>query len=81
MTHNRGNKYGVIKELWKRIAIPSITYGMNVLNWSETKMEKLRSVNNVPCNTAPMTHLLHMAHLIFFRRGDSSCGCNTVIMS
>ena len=27
-----------------------------------------------------MAHLLHMAHLILSRRGDSSYGCNTVPM-
>ena len=36
--------------------------------------------NSVPCYTASMAHLLHMAHLILSRREDSSYGCNTVPM-
>ena len=30
----RTNKYMTVRELWKTLAIPSIMYGINVLNWS-----------------------------------------------
>ena len=42
----RSNKYVTVKELWKAISVPSITYGMNVLNWSECELQKLEVIQN-----------------------------------
>ena len=35
-----------MRELWKTLAVPSIMYGMNVLNWSECKLQKLEIIQN-----------------------------------
>ena len=42
----RANKYVAVRELWKTMAVPSITYGMNVLNWSECELQKLEVIQN-----------------------------------
>ena len=42
----RANKYLVVRELWKGMAVPSIMYGMNVLNWTECELQKLEVIQN-----------------------------------
>ena len=42
----RANKYEVLRELWKSVAVPSVLYGMNVMYWNETDMQKLERVQN-----------------------------------
>ena len=42
----RANKYEVLRELWKTVAVPNLMYGMNVINWSESHMQKLEVVQN-----------------------------------
>ena len=42
----RVNKYLTVRELWKTLAVPSIMYGMNVLNWSECELQKLEIIQN-----------------------------------
>ena len=42
----RANKYEVLRELWKSVAVPSVLHGMNVMNWNETDMQKLEAVQN-----------------------------------
>ena len=42
----RANKYVTVRELWKTLAVPSIMYGMNVLNWSEHELQKLEVIQN-----------------------------------
>ena len=42
----RANKYVVVRELWKGMAVPSIMYGMNVLNWTESELQKLEVIQN-----------------------------------
>ena len=42
----RANKYEVLRELWKTVAVPCLMYGMNVINWSERDMQKLEVIQN-----------------------------------
>ena len=42
----RANKYLVVRELWKGMAVPSIMYGMNVMNWTECELQKLEMIQN-----------------------------------
>ena len=42
----RANKYEVLRELRKSAAVPSMMYGMNVMNSNETDMQKLEVVQN-----------------------------------
>ena len=42
----RANKYEVLRELWKTVAVPNLLYGMNVLYWNECHMQKLEVVQN-----------------------------------
>ena len=42
----RANKYLVGRELWKGMAVPTIMYGMNVLNWTECERQKLEVIQN-----------------------------------
>ena len=42
----RANKYLVVRELWKGMAVPSIMYGVNVLNWTESELQKLEVIQN-----------------------------------
>ena len=35
MARYRANKYLVVRELWDYMAVPSIMYRMNVMNWTE----------------------------------------------
>ena len=37
----RGCKYDVLREVWKSVAVPSVMYGMNVVAWNESEIEKL----------------------------------------
>ena len=46
IARHRANKYVVVRELWKGMAVPSIMYGMNVLNWTESELQKLEVVQN-----------------------------------
>ena len=34
----RANKYELIRGLWKGVAIPSIMYGMEVIDWTAKKL-------------------------------------------
>ena len=36
----RANKFEVLRVLWKAVAVLSMTYGMNVINWNERDMQK-----------------------------------------
>ena len=31
----RVSKYDVLREIWKSVAVPSVTYGMEVIAWNE----------------------------------------------
>ena len=42
----RANKYVVLRELWKGMKVPSIMYGMNVLCWTESELQKLDVIQN-----------------------------------
>ena len=46
MAKFRANKYEVIRGIWKGIAVPSLMYGMNVVNWTNGDMTKLEIVQN-----------------------------------
>ena len=37
----RASKYDVLREVWKSVAVPSIIYGMDVIAWNESEMDKL----------------------------------------
>ena len=37
----RASKYDVLREVWKSVAVPSIMYGMDVITWSESEIDKL----------------------------------------
>ena len=37
----RACKYDVLREVWKSVAVPSVMYGMNVVPWNESEIEKL----------------------------------------
>ena len=37
----RESKYGVMREVWKSVAVPSIMYGMDVIAWRESEIDKL----------------------------------------
>ena len=42
----RANKYLVARELWKGMAVPSLMYGVNVLNWTEIELQILEVIQN-----------------------------------
>ena len=42
----RAAKYDVIREVWKSVAIPSIMYGMDVIAWNDSEIEKLEVGQN-----------------------------------
>ena len=42
----RANKYTVCRELWKGLAVPSIMYGVNVLTWNDSEVQKLDVIQN-----------------------------------
>ena len=37
----RASKYDVLREVWKSVAVPSIMYGMDVIAWRESEIDKL----------------------------------------
>ena len=37
----RANKFEVLRELQKTVAVPHLMYGMNVVNWSEFYMQTM----------------------------------------
>ena len=37
----RACKYDVLREVWKSVSVPSVMYGMNVVAWNESEIEKL----------------------------------------
>ena len=37
----RASKYDVLREVWKSVAVPSIMYGMDVIAWNESEIDKL----------------------------------------
>ena len=36
----------MLRELWKTVAVPSLMYGMDVVNWNENDMQKLEVIQN-----------------------------------
>ena len=42
----RACKYDVLREVWKSVAVPSIMYGMDVVAWNESEIEKLEVGQN-----------------------------------
>lgn len=42
----RASKYDVLREVWKSVAVPSIMYGMDVIAWNESELEKLEVGQN-----------------------------------
>ena len=42
----RACKYELLREVWKRVAFPSIMYGMDVMAWNESEIEKLEVEQN-----------------------------------
>ena len=42
----RANNYEVLRVLWKAVAVPSMMYGMNVINWNERDMQKFDEVQS-----------------------------------
>ena len=46
-------KYDVLREVWKRVAVPSVMYGMNVVPWNESEIEKLDVGQNRMALNAP----------------------------
>ena len=37
----RVSKYDVFRERWKSVAVPSVMYGMEVIAWNESEINKL----------------------------------------
>ena len=46
MAKCRANKYTGCRELWKGLAVPSIMYGVNVLTWNDSEVQKLDVIQN-----------------------------------
>lgn len=42
----RACKFEVLKEVWRRMVVPSIMYGMDVMVWNESYINKLEVVEN-----------------------------------
>ena len=42
----RACKYEVLREVWKSVAVPSIMYGMDVMVWNESEIDKLEVAQN-----------------------------------
>ena len=42
----RANKYDVLREIWKNVAVSSVMYVMEVIAWSETEIDKLEVGQN-----------------------------------
>ena len=42
----RANKYEVVRGIWKVIAVPSLLYGMDTINWSAEELNKLEVFQN-----------------------------------
>ena len=42
----RANKYIVVRELWKTVAVPSTMYGMNIISWNEGDMQKFEVIQS-----------------------------------
>ena len=42
----RACKYDVVREVWKSVAVPSIMYGMEVIVWNESEIDKLEVGQN-----------------------------------
>ena len=42
----RANKYDVLRKVWKSVAVPSIMYGMNVIAWNESEIDRLEVGHN-----------------------------------
>ena len=42
----RASKYDVLQEIWKSVAVLSVMYGMEVIAWSEKKINKLEVGQN-----------------------------------
>ena len=42
----RACKYDVLREVWKSVAVPSVMYGMEVLSWNESEVDKLEVGQN-----------------------------------
>ena len=40
------NKIMIGKTYWKSVALPSILYGVNIIQLTETEIEKLQSIEN-----------------------------------
>ena len=42
----RASKYDVLRDVWKSVAVPSIMYGMDVIAWNESEIDKLEVGQN-----------------------------------
>ena len=42
----RASKYDMLKEIWKSVAVPSVMYGMEVITWNESEIDKLEIGQN-----------------------------------
>ncbi|XP_063861501.1 uncharacterized protein LOC135101456 [Scylla paramamosain] len=42
----RASKYDVLREVWKSVAVPCIMYGMDVIAWNESEIDKLEVGQN-----------------------------------
>ena len=42
----RASKYDKLREIWKSVAVPSVMYGMEVIAWSESEIDKLEVRQN-----------------------------------
>ena len=49
----RACKYDVLREVWKSVAVPSVMYGINVVPWNESEIEKLDVGQNRMALNAP----------------------------
>ena len=42
----RASKYDVLREVWKSVVVPSIMYGMDVIAWNESEIDRLEVGQN-----------------------------------
>ena len=42
----RASRYDVVREVWKSVAVPSVMYGMDVIAWNESEIDKLEVGQN-----------------------------------
>ena len=66
----RSNKYITVRALWKVLAVPSIAYGMNVLNWNNSELQKLEVIQKKVGRVALGANRYACVEAI---RGDMGC--------